>query len=62
MRKCPCPECGGQVVTSGGCWACLACGAEGCGRLEEAKHAEAQSERPIDSPRRVKIKTLQVPS
>lgn len=50
MRRCHCPECGGQVVTSGGCWACLACDAEGCERLEEAKHAETQSERPIDSP------------
>lgn len=44
-----CPICGGQVVTGGGCWYCVNCGAEGCGRLEEVKRVETQSERPADS-------------
>ena len=46
-----CPECGGQVVTGGGCWARLCCGAEGCGRLEVDKDAKTQSRGSADSPR-----------
>jgi uncharacterized UBP type Zn finger protein len=48
-----CPECGGQVITGGGCWACLACGAEGCGRLEVSKKdAETHNSRTTNLARR----------
>ncbi len=58
-----CPECGSPIYVHGRCWACRCCGAEGCGLagLEAVQSAEAQSERPIDSPRRDEIKTLQMP-
>ena len=59
---CKCPACGGQVVTGGGCWACLYCGAEGCGRLEVDKDAKTQPGGSAYPTRRAKIKTLQVPS
>ena len=49
-----CPECGGQVVTGGGCWARLCCGAEGCGRLEVDKDAKTQSRGSADTPRGTK--------
>lgn len=29
-------------MVAGGCWACLACGAEGCGRLEVDKSVKTQ--------------------
>ncbi len=55
-----CPECGSVLYVHGHCWVCHRCGAEGCGLagLEVGQSAEAQSERPIDSPRRDEIKTL----
>ena len=59
-----CPECGSLIYVYGRCWVCRCCGAEGCGLagLEVVQSAEAQFERSIDSSRRAKIKTLQVPS
>jgi hypothetical protein len=59
-----CPECGSSIYVHGRCWTCRCCGAEGCGLagLEVGQSAETQSERPVNSPRRDEIKTLQVPS
>ena len=48
-----CPDCGGEVVTSGRCFVCYFCGCEGCGvgNLEVKRDVEAQPRGSADSPR-----------